>query len=130
MRKFLRVFVLIIVLFLAGFVFIRYYFVLGEGVKSGELNYCVKKGYIFKTYEGKLIQTGIRSLSPNTIQSYDFEFSVVNEKVAQTLMANSGKLFDLHYKEYNGALPWRGFSKYVVDSIVAMKDPGTGNIVR
>lgn len=130
MRKFLRIFLLIIIVFLIGFIYFRYYFVFGRGVKSGELNYCVEKGYVFKTYEGKLIQSGIRSLSPNTIQSYDFEFSVDNKKVAETLMANSGKLFDLHYKEYKGALPWRGFSKYVVDSVVAIKDPGTGNIVR
>lgn len=130
MRKFLTIFLLVLVLVLVGFVYFRYYFVLGEGVKSGELNYCVKKGYVFKTYEGKLIQSGIRSLSPNTIQSYDFEFSVEDEKVAQMLMKNSGKTFDLHYKEYNGSLPWRGFSKYVVDSIVALKDPGHMEIVR
>lgn len=130
MKKFLRIFLVIAIVFLIGFIYFRYYFVLGEGVKSGELNYCVKKGYIFKTYEGKLIQSGIRSLSPNTIQSYDFEFSVSNEKVAKTLMANSGKMFDLYYKEYNGALPWRGFKKYVVDSIIAMKDSGNGNIVK
>lgn len=130
MKKFLRIVLLLIIATLAVFIYIRYYFVLGEGVKSGELNYCVKKGYIFKTYEGKLIQTGIRSLSPNTIQSYDFEFSVTNENVAKTLMANSGMVFDLYYKEYKGSLPWRGFSRYVVDSIVAMKDPRTGNIVR
>lgn len=130
MRKFFRIFLLLLVLAFGIFIYVKYYFVLGEGVKSGELNYCVKKGYIFKTYEGKLIQSGIRSLSPNTIQSYDFEFSVVNEKVAKTLMENSGKVFDLYYKEYNGALPWRGFKKYIVDSIVAMKDPGNGNIVR
>ena len=130
MKKFFSIFLLIIILALAGFIYVRYYFPLGYGVKSGELNYCVKKGYLFKTYEGKLIQSGIRSLSPNTIQSYDFEFSVTNEKVAQTLMSNSGKVFDLHYTEYNGALPWRGFSKYVVDSIVAIKDPNNGNIVR
>lgn len=130
MKKFLRIVLLLIIATLAVFIYIRYYFVLGEGVKSGELNYCVKKGYIFKTYEGKLIQTGIRSLSPNTIQSYDFEFSVTNENVAKTLMANSGMVFDLYYKEYKGSLPWRGFSRYVVDSIVAMKDPRNGNIVR
>ncbi len=130
MKKFFRIFLLLVVIALAIFIYVRYYFVLGEGVKSGELNYCVKKGYIFKTYEGKLIQSGIRSLSPNTIQSYDFEFSVTNEKVAKTLMANSGMLFDLYYKEYKGAIPWRGFSRYVVDSIVAMKDPRNGNIVR
>lgn len=130
MRKFLSIFVVVLVLALAGFVYFRYYFVLGEGVKSGELNYCVKKGYMFKTYEGKLIQSGIRSLSPNTIQSYDFEFSVEDPRVAEILMKNSGKTFDLHYKEYNGALPWRGFSKYVVDSIVALKEPGQLQIVR
>ena len=130
MKKFFRIFLLLVVVALAIFIYVRYYFVLGEGVKSGELNYCVKKGYVFKTYEGKLIQSGIRSLSPNTIQSYDFEFSVTNEKVAKTLMANSGMVFDLYYKEYKGAIPWRGFSRYVVDSIVAMKDPRNGNIVR
>lgn len=130
MKKFFRIFLLLIVVALAIFIYVRYYFVLGEGVKSGELNYCVKKGYVFKTYEGKLIQSGIRSLSPNTIQSYDFEFSVTNEHVAKTLMANSGMVFDLYYKEYKGAIPWRGFSRYVVDSIVAMKDPRNGNIVR
>lgn len=130
MKKFLRILLLLVILTLAVFIYVRYYFVLGEGVKSGELNYCVKKGYIFKTYEGKLIQTGIRSLSPNTIQSYDFEFSVTNEKVAKTLMANSGMVFDLFYKEYKGVLPWRGFSRYIVDSIVAMKDPRSGNLIR
>ena len=130
MRKFLGVFLVIVIIALLGFGYFRYFFVLGEGVKSGELNYCVRKGYLFKTYEGKLIQSGIRSLAPSTIQSYDFEFSVVDEKVAHILMANSGRVFELYYKEYNGALPWRGFSRYVVDSIVAMKDPGTGNIVR
>ena len=113
----------IILVILAGFIYWKYFFVFGEGVKSGELNYVVKKGVMFKTYEGKLIQSGLRSKAPNTIQSYDFEFSVPNEKVAQQLMSNGGKVFDLHYKEYNGALPWRGYSEYVVDSIVAMSEP-------
>jgi hypothetical protein len=113
----------IILVILAGFIYWKYFFVFGEGVKSGELNYVVKKGVMFKTYEGKLIQSGLRSKAPNTIQSYYFEFSVPNEKVAQQLMSNGGKIFDLHYKEYNGALPWRGYSEYVVDSIVAMSEP-------
>jgi hypothetical protein len=99
----------------------KYYFVFGEGVKSGELNYVVKKGNLFKTYEGKLIQSGIRSKSPGTIQSYEFEFSVVNDSIANILMNNSGNYFDLHYKEYKGALPWRGYSPFVVDKIVSMK---------
>ncbi|MDQ6890670.1 MAG: hypothetical protein M3Z56_10395 [Bacteroidota bacterium] len=99
----------------------KYYFVFGEGVKSGELNYLVKKGNLFKTYEGKLIQSGFRSKTPGSIQSYEFEFSVVNDSIANILMNNSGDYFDLHYKEYKGAIPWRGYSEFIVDKIVSMK---------
>ena len=101
----------------------NYYFVFGEGVKSGELNYVVKKGNIFKTYEGKLIQSGFSSKTPAAIQSYEFEFSVVDDSIAHVLMNNSGNFFDLHYKEYKGSLPWRGYSEFIVDRIVSMK-PG------
>jgi len=114
---------IILVLVLAGITYYKYYFVFGEGVKAGDLNYIVKKGYLFKTYEGKIIQTGIRSRQTGTVQSNEFEFSVSDEAVAQKMMANSGKTFEVHYKEYKGALPWRGFSVYVVDSIVTMRAP-------
>jgi len=30
-----------------------------------------------------------------------------------------GRSVELHYKEYFGALPWRGFTKFVVDSVVS-----------
>ena len=114
--------ILILLLMGVGFFYWKFYFVFGEGAKSGELNYLVKKGYIFKTYEGKLIQSGLRSKSPNTVQSYDFDFSIVDERIANELMTNDGKMFNLHYKEYNGALPWRGYSRYVVDSIISITD--------
>ena len=114
---------IILLLVLAGITYYKYYFVFGEGVKAGDLNYIVKKGYLFKTYEGKIIQTGIKSRQTGTVQSNEFEFSVSDEAVAQKMMANSGKTFELHYKEYKGALPWRGFSVYVVDSIVTVREP-------
>src|SRR6186713_125291 len=120
MKKFLRIAVLVVVAGLLIFVAIRYFFVFGEGVKAGELNYIVKKGYLSKTYEGKLIQNGLRSKAPGTVQSYEFVFSVVDEKVAQKLMLSSGKNVELHYKEYLGSIPWRGYSEFVVDSIVAI----------
>ncbi len=113
----------LLILFFAGFIYYKYYFVFGEGVKAGDLNYIVKKGYVFKTYEGKIIQTGLRSRQAGSIQSNEFEFSVSDEAVANKMMLNSGKTFELHYREYKGALPWRGFSTYVVDSIVSMKEP-------
>lgn len=122
MKKVALISVSVIVLALLVIGYFRFYYVFGEGVKSGELNYIVKKGNIFKTYEGKLIQRGLRSQTPGSIQSYEFEFSVDDDKIAQELMKNSGKYFDLHYKEYHGKLPWRGFTKFVVDSVYAMKD--------
>ena len=111
----------IFILIVAGLVYYRYYFVFGEGVKAGELNYVVKKGYLFKTYEGKLIQSGIRSRQTGTVQSNEFEFSVSNKAIAEKMMLNSGKLFELHYIEYINSLPWRGYSPFVVDSIISIK---------
>lgn len=100
----------------------KYFYVFGQGVKSGHLNYVVKKGDLFKTYEGKLIQEGIRSRTAGSIQSYEFEFSVVNKRIAEKLMANSGKWFDLQYKEFHNVVPWRGNTTYVVDSIISMRE--------
>jgi hypothetical protein len=130
MKKFTWIFSGIIVLTILIFVFYRFYYVFGEGVKSGELNYLVKKGNVFKTYEGKLIQSGLRPGTAGSVQSYEFEFSVEDYKIAQTLMKNSGKILDLHYKEYHGTLPWRGFSKYIVDSVYTMKDSPAGGYLR
>ena len=102
--------------------FFRFYFVFGDGVKAGEMNYFVHKGYVFKTYEGKMIQSGFRSQTAGTIQSYEFSFSVTDEKVADSLMRCSGKQVELHYNEYLGTLPWRGVNKFVVDKIVSVKN--------
>lgn len=122
MRKTIWTIVLVGLLILAGFIYWRFYFVFGEGAKSGDLNFLVKKGYIFKTWEGKIIQSGLRSKSPNTVQSYDFDFSITDDAIAQKLLSNQGKIFNLHYKEYMGVLPWRGYSRYVVDSIISITD--------
>ena len=83
MKKFWVVLLSVAVVALALFVYFRFYFVFGEGVKSGELNYVVYKGVLFKTYEGKLIQSGIRSKTAGSIQSYEFEFSVDDEELAR-----------------------------------------------
>lgn len=121
-RKVWLISILIIVIGLGGFIYGRYYFEFGEGVKAGELNYVVYKGVVFKTYEGKLIQSGFRGSKPGSIQSYEFEFSVADKKLAERLMLAGGKNVELHYKEYFGAIPWRGYSNFIVDSIVAIKD--------
>lgn len=124
MKKFLTI-LLVSIIVIAGVWFAwHFYWVFGEGVKAGQLNNFMKKGYIFKTYEGKLIQTGLKGGNAGTIQSNEFSFSVTKESVANTLMSNSGKEFELHYKEYMGALPWRGTTVFIVDSVLSIREPG------
>ena len=121
-RKILVTLSILIVLVAAGFVFFKFYFVFGSGVKAGELNFFVYKGYVFKTYEGRLIQAGYNSKNSNaTIQSNEFNFSVKKQSVADQLERCAGKRVELHYKEYLGTLPWRGMSKYVVDSVYSVE---------
>ena len=119
--RYLWITLVAVVLVLGGFVWYKYFFVFGEGVKSGYLNYAVKKGYVFKTYEGKLIQEGFGRAKTGNLTSNEFQFSVEDPEIFKQLELNSGKNFDLHYKEYNGVLPWRGNTKFVVDKIINMK---------
>lgn len=122
MRRILRVGFLIVVLVLSATIWWRYYFVFGEGVKAGNLNFFVKKGFIFKTYEGRLIQDGFKSAAPGALQSNEFEFSVTNDSVAAILERCSGKVVELRYKEYLAPLPWRGMSNYVVTEVLSSEN--------
>lgn len=123
MKKALRIILVIVVIAGAGLFWWRHYFVFGEGVKAGDLNFLVKKGYVFKTWEGRLIQTGFKTPSPGAIQSNEFEFSITNDSLAMVLERASGKFVELRYKEYIKPLPWRGMSPYVVIEVLDIRDP-------
>lgn len=112
----------IVAIALAAFIFFKFYFVFGEGVKAGELNFVVYKGYVFKTYEGRAIQAGFGKGANTTLQSYEFDFSITDQAVADSLMRCAGKTVELHYKEYLGTLPWRGKQKYIVDRIISVRE--------
>ncbi len=45
--------------------------------------------------------------------------------MADSLMLCSGRNVELHYKEYNGMLPWRGMQRYIVDRIISIS-PAAG----
>lgn len=107
---------------LAVFIFFRFCFVYAEGVNEGDINYFQKEGFIFKTYEGKMIQTGLKnSKVQGSIQSNEFKFSVVKESVARQLDEGSNTGVKLHWKRYLGTLPWRGNSQFIVDSVYVAK---------
>ncbi|WP_153796551.1 hypothetical protein [Foetidibacter luteolus] len=116
-KKIFRSIIIILVLGLGLFIYFHFFWVFGDATKAGTLNYFMRKGYIFKTYEGKIIQSGFKA----NVQSNEFEFSVTNPKVAEILLRNAGKEVVLHYKEYRGALPWRGMQENIVDSIYEIR---------
>ncbi|QXV65162.1 hypothetical protein FPZ42_18585 [Mucilaginibacter achroorhodeus] len=118
-KRIITIITLVLIVVLGGIFYYRYYFVFGEGTKAGTMNYFVKKGYLFKTYEGRLIQSGIRSQTQGNISSNEFMFSVTDEKVADKLNRSAGAMLELHYKEYLHTLPWRGVSTFVVDSVMS-----------
>ena len=122
MKKFLKIGLPVLIIVLALVFWWRYYFVFGEGVKAGNLNFVVKKGYVFKTWEGRLIQEGFKTPNPNQMQSNEFEFSILDDQVAHVLERYSGKFVELRYKEYLNAIPWRGNSNFVVTEILQVED--------
>ena len=116
--------VTLLLLGLAVFIYVKFFFVYSEGTNEGDINYFQREGFVFKTYEGKMIQTGYNSHNTSaTIQSNEFKFSVVDERIAEQIDSNSSRQIKLHWKRYLGILPWRGNSQFVVDSIISVKRP-------
>lgn len=113
----------VVVAALAAFIFFRYCFVYSTGVNAGDINYFQYEGVVFRTYEGKMIQSGFKSASANAagLHSNEFKFSVTDEAVADSLMRCSGKHVELRWKRYFGTLPWRGNSPFIVTEILSVQ---------
>ena len=102
----------------AGFLYFKFWWVFSDGTKTGELNSLTYTGYIWKTYEGEIILTGYGTKnSQGSVQSKNFKFSVANKEVAEQLSQMTGSRVTVHYKEYKGVLPWRGYEKAIVDQV-------------
>ena len=103
----------------AAFGYYKFFWVFSDGTKTGELNSLTYTGYIWKTYEGEMILSGYGSKgsSGGSVQSKIFKFSVDDDAVAEELKQLTGQRVTVHYKEYKGALPWRGYERAIVDRI-------------
>ncbi len=118
--KVIAIIATILVLALAVFIYFRFFFVYSSGVNAGDINYFQRQGVVFKTYEGKMIQSGFKSVSGTArLQSNEFKFSVTDKELADTLMRCSGKHVELRWKRYMGTLPWRGASQYVATELLS-----------
>ena len=117
MRKFIGIFSLVLILALSGYVYWKYVFTYSSGYRSGLLQKFSHKGTFFKTYEGEMILSSIRSNANVAIASEKFLFSVSQKDVALQMEKLQGRMVTVHYKNKNGTLPWRGDTPFIVDSV-------------
>jgi hypothetical protein len=123
-KKTKRVFNWILWIFLilvAVFIYFKYFFTYSEGYRAGLLQKFSNKGVFFKTYEGELILSSVASTSNVAIASEKFHFSVLEKDMKMSFDTLQGRNVIVHYIEKEGAVPWRGDSRYIVDSI-AVRD--------
>ena len=121
MKKTISIITIVLLVALGLFLYFKFWFVYSSGVNEGDINYFQREGFIFKTYEGKMIQSGYNSKNTSsTIQSNEFKFSVDQERIARQIDNASGRQIKLHWNRYLGTLPWRGNSQFVVDSIYSV----------
>jgi hypothetical protein len=117
LRRILYWFIFIFFLFIAVFIYWKYFFTYSDGYRAGLLQKFSRKGTIFKTYEGEIILSSVQSNKDVVLASEKFLFSVNEEKIVTQLDSIQGRFIVIHYEEKNGILPWRGESRYIVDSV-------------
>lgn len=134
MRKIIFFTVLVLLLAVTGYVYFSFYRTFDDGGREGILYNFSRKGNVFKTYEGVILQPGIRSAKTGGLSTNEFHFSVADEKVADSLKKCVGMQVLVHYNKYLKTLPWRGENnnkdnkedgQYMVDEIQSVK-PATG----
>lgn len=117
-----RIMRVILILFLLGFgtyFYWKYFYTYSSGNRYGLLQKFSHKGTLFKTYEGEMILSSVRSSTNVPLASEKFFFSVNKKRVADQLMNLQGRYITVHYREKNGTLAWQGDSRYIVDSVRA-----------
>lgn len=117
MKKILYWILFVIVIVVVAVVYFKYTFDYSKGYRAGLLQKFSEKGFVFKTYEGEMILSSVQSSTNVAIASEKFIFSVAGEEVAKQMEQIQGKHVVVHYREKKGTLPWRGDSRYIVDSV-------------
>jgi hypothetical protein len=102
-----------------------YWGVFERGVMAGKVLRISEKGFVFKTYEGKLSLESfgaLKGVSP-VAETFDFSVESSETEVIEQLneVALSGERVNLHFKKRFMAFPWRGETKYFVTQVERTK---------
>lgn len=120
-KRIFRWIIFLLVIFLAGFVYMKYFFTYSEGYRAGLLQKFSNKGTLFKTYEGEMILSSVSSNRDVALASEKFLFTVINKTLVREFDTLQGEMVTVHYKQKHGAIFWRGDSQYLVDSVKVRK---------
>ena len=85
------------VIVIAGWVWTTLHFSYSEGERTGVVQKISKKGWICKTWEGELAMSPVPGSAPQI-----FQFTVPDDKVAETITNSSGFLVSLKYEQHKG----------------------------
>lgn len=130
MGKWIAALVVLILVVVAGYMYWFYYNPYSDGYREGVLQKFSRKGNVFKTYEGEMIQLGFGQRGA-AINSQYYYFSVDDVQLADTLEKSLGKIIRVHYTQYRRNLPWRGENydkvnaekgQYVVDQLAEVRN--------
>ncbi|OFY56990.1 MAG: hypothetical protein A2X04_04130 [Bacteroidetes bacterium GWF2_41_9] len=116
-KKIMKWTLAIVIIFLAIFIYWKYFYTYSEGYRAGLLQKFSSKGTIFKTYEGEMILSSVASSRDVALASEKFLFTMKNKDLVRTFDTIQGEMVIVHYREKNGILFWRGDSRYLVDSV-------------
>jgi hypothetical protein len=112
-RKFIRTFLIILLL---GAIFSVYWFffnVYSKGERTGILIKISHKGNVFKTDEGEMWLSCRQMTNPEK-----FYFSVKSDSIAVLLKNLQDQCVQVSYTQYRASLPWRGDTKYIVTDLL------------
>jgi len=116
-KRFFKWLIFFVILFLAGFIYWKYFYTYSEGYRAGLLQKFSHKGAIIKTYEGEMILSSVASTRDIALASEKFLFTMINKDLIRQFDTLQGSNVIVHYIQKNGTVFWRGDSKYLVDSV-------------
>lgn len=126
MKVIKRILIIALALGIATLAFL-YYGVYERGVMAGKVLRITEKGMVFKTYEGKLNLESFGALKGASPVAETFDFSVESgqtEVIKQLQEVSlSGERVNLHFVKRYARFPWRGDTKYFIESVEREKNP-------
>lgn len=114
--------IVLMTLFLAWWLWSRYFHPYEEGQYKGWVLHFASQGNLLKTFEGEML---VIAYADDSIARRDtLNFTVKSDTLAMQAMQWSadGRRLVFDYKRYHGTLPWRGASPLVVTAITMDSD--------